>query len=77
MKVKENKGITLIALVVTIIVMLILAGVTFSYIVGNGVINRAHKGANIMTNAEIAEDETQNEWDAEIDKLWPEDEETK
>ena len=30
MKTKENKGVTLIALAVTIIIMLILAGVTIS-----------------------------------------------
>ena len=35
MKTKENKGVTLIALAVTIIVMLILAGVTISTLTGN------------------------------------------
>ena len=35
MKTKENKGVTLIALAVTIIVMLILAGVTVSTLTGN------------------------------------------
>ena len=34
MKTKENKGVTLIALAVTIIVMLILAGVTVSTLTG-------------------------------------------
>ena len=32
---KNNKGITLIALVITIIVLLILAGVAISAIIGN------------------------------------------
>ena len=32
---KKNKGITLIALVITIIVLLILAGVTINAIIGN------------------------------------------
>lgn len=41
---KENKGITLVALVVTIIVLLILAGVTISLVVGqNGIITRARE----------------------------------
>lgn len=41
---KENKGITLVALVVTIIVLLILAGVTISLVVGNnGVVTRAQE----------------------------------
>ena len=35
MRTKENKGVTLIALAVTIIVMLILAGVTISTLTGN------------------------------------------
>ena len=35
METKENKGVTLIALAVTIIVMLILAGVTISALTGN------------------------------------------
>lgn len=44
MKTKENKGITLIALAVTIIVMLILAGVTISTLTGeNGIITNSRK----------------------------------
>ena len=42
LKKKENKGITLIALVITVIVLLILAGVTIAAISGeNGIIQRA------------------------------------
>ena len=38
----KNKGITLIALVVTIVVLLILAGITISLVFGsNGVIQKA------------------------------------
>lgn len=41
---KGNKGITLVALVVTIIVLLILAGVTIAMVAGdNGVLNKASK----------------------------------
>ncbi len=44
MKNKSQKGITLIALVITIIVLLILAGVTLSVVVGeNGVLYNARK----------------------------------
>lgn len=44
MKIKEHKGITLIALVVTIVVLLILAGVTISMLRGeNGIIKQAQK----------------------------------
>ncbi len=42
MKFKNKNGITLIALVVTIIVLLILAGVSISMLTGqNGILNRA------------------------------------
>ena len=41
-KVKGRKGITLVALVVTIVVLLILAGVSINMVLGNnGIINKA------------------------------------
>ena len=41
-KIKNQKGITLLALVITIIVLLILAGITISAITGdNGIIGNA------------------------------------
>ena len=44
---KQNKGITLIALVVTIIVLLILAGVSLSMVFNQeGIFNRAGNAAN-------------------------------
>ena len=44
---KEERGITLVALVVTIIVLLILAGVTITLALGsNGVIGRAQEASN-------------------------------
>ncbi len=50
-KVKEKRGITLIALVITIIVLLILAGITLSMVLGpNGIIERA-KQAKEQTQA--------------------------
>ena len=42
LKMKNKKGITLISLIITIIVLLILAGVSISMVVGeNGILNRA------------------------------------
>ena len=57
-KYEENTGITLIALVVTIIVLLILAGVSISMLTGqNGILNRA---AEAKEKTEVAqEDESQ------------------
>lgn len=44
---KNSKGITLVAMVITIIVMLILAGVSISMVVGdNGVLTRGQKAAS-------------------------------
>ena len=41
-KKKGNRGITLIALIVTIIVLILLAGVTLNLLMGdNGILNRA------------------------------------
>ena len=53
---KQVKGITLIALVVTIIVLLILAGVAISLTIGqNGIFSRAQTAANTWRNAETNE----------------------
>lgn len=49
MKINEKKGITLIALVVTIIILIILAGISISTLTGkNGILNQANS-AKIMT----------------------------
>ena len=56
--IREKKGITLIALAVTIIVILILAGVTIDAVFSeNGIINKAKEAANSMNNA-VANDQT-------------------
>lgn len=52
---KTNKGITLIALVITIIVLLILAGVTIATLTGNnGILTKANQAKD---NTIIAQDE--------------------
>lgn len=49
---KENKGITLVALVITIIILIILAGITISMVLGeDGLIGKAKKGAEEYKNA--------------------------
>lgn len=54
---KNNKGITLIALVVTIIVLLILAGVSIAMLTGeNGILNRA-KESSVQNAIGAAKDE--------------------
>lgn len=68
---KEERGITLIALVVTIIVLLILAGVAISLTIGqNGIFNRAQAAANTWRNAETNESHAFNEFNATFDSVY-------
>ena len=54
--IKNNKGITLIALVITIIVLLILAGVSIAMLTGeNGILNQATDARDDTEAAEIRE----------------------
>lgn len=53
---KNQKGITLIALVITIIVLLILAGVSIAMLTGdNGVLNKANKAKTSTVAAEASD----------------------
>ena len=55
-KVEKNKGITLIALVITIIVLLILAGVTIATLTGdNGILTKASQAKEEMSQASAEE----------------------
>ena len=55
-KTSKNSGITLMALVITIIILLILAGISLNMLAGNnGVINHAGKAKNQTENAEEKE----------------------
>ena len=64
---KRDNGITLVALVVTIVVMLILAGVSITALLGDdGIISKANDAANLMNEAIQSE---QNEMNALIDEL--------
>ena len=56
MKIKQTKGITLIALIVTIIILLILAGVTITMLTGdNGILKQATNARETNTKAELEE----------------------
>ena len=53
---KNNKGITLIALVITIIVLLILAGVSIAMLTGeNGILTQAERSKEDTAEAEVAD----------------------
>ena len=56
MKTKEIKGITLISLAVTIVVLLILAGISINTVVGdNGIIKKAQSSAELTKESEAKE----------------------
>ena len=67
---KKEKGVTLIALVVTIVILIILAAVSMTMVLGNnGIFEQAKKGANAMASAEANTQEGFNSMSAEIDKI--------
>ena len=64
---KGQRGITLIALVVTIIVLIILAGVSISLLFGNyGVVTKAKEGKNMQANAQVYETRSLTNVDAYV-----------
>lgn len=52
---KSNKGITLVALVITIIVLLILAGVTLSIVWNGGIIDKSANAVDKYENSSANE----------------------
>ena len=73
-KIKNGKGITLIALVVTIIILLILAGVTINLAINQqGIITRAKQATEMYGNAYVQEemelDKFGNQIKGEMDAL--------
>lgn len=70
MKIQKGKnGITLIALVVTIVVLLILAGISINMTLGNnGIITKAKEARNAMSNATTSDNEFLNSLDDFIDQ---------
>lgn len=69
MKENKEKGITLVALVVTIIVLLILAGIAINLTVGNnGIFTRAQNAANTWRRAEANEQEEMSNFESLYDE---------
>ena len=66
---RNTKGITLIALVVTIIVLIILAGVSISLVLGeNGIVNKAKKAKENTELAKVEEETSLNELAKQIEE---------
>lgn len=67
---KQQKGITLIALVITIVVLIILAGVAISLtLTDNGIFNRARQGRDMYSNAAGKESDQINKVDTLVNDL--------
>lgn len=65
-KLKNNKGITLVALVITIIILLILAMVSISLVMNTRIINHAN---NAVTSYKEAEENEQKQLNAIADEI--------
>lgn len=66
---KEEKGITLVALIITIIVLIILAAVTIMSFTQTGIINTAVNGTINYANAQRHELVTMNDLDTNLQQI--------
>ena len=64
----KDKGITLIALVITIIILLILAGISISVLTNQGLFKNAKAAQNSTEKAEKEQGQRLNEYEDEINK---------
>ena len=66
----KERGVTLVALVITIIILLILAGIAINLAIGErGIITTAKQGAQNYINAQNAEIEGLNQLDKEVNDM--------
>lgn len=70
---KSNKGITLVALVITIIVLLILAGISISALTNTGIFQKAKDAQKVSENVEKEQRETLGEYEKELNKYTAQD----
>ena len=61
---KQERGITLIALIITIIILLILAGVTLGTLSANGIFDKSRNAKEQYTTAQNKENDLLNETEA-------------
>ena len=65
---KKNNGITLVALVITIVILLILAGISISTLTNTGIFQKAKDAKSASENAQKEEDKLISEYEKEIVK---------
>ena len=68
-KSRENKGITLVALVITIIILLILAGISIQAITNTGLFNMAEEVRKESYNGQKEENNILTSYDEKIDEI--------
>ncbi len=66
---KQEKGITLIALIITIIVMLILVAVTVQMTINGGIFEKAGEAVGKTKNSMNEEEEIMDKWVEKIDRI--------
>ena len=69
--VKTNKGITLIALVITIIILLIIAGISISALTNTGIFQKAKEAKQKSDDAALDQNTKLDEYENELDKYLP------
>ena len=69
MKLRNKKGITLVALIITIIVLLILAGIAISQLTNSGLFEKTKLAKEKYKNAQILEETEMERADDEISKI--------
>ena len=72
----KSKGITLIALVITIIILLILAGISISALTNQGLFRNAKEAKNRTENSQKEEQEILNQYEEELNRHLSNDDKT-
>lgn len=67
-KIKENRGITLVVLVITIVILLIIAGISISTLTNTGVFQKAKEAKNASENSELEQNKILDEYKTALDQ---------
>ena len=67
-KLKKQNAITLVALVITIVILLILAGISISALTNTGIFEKAKEAKKASENSEEEQRETLSEYEKELNK---------
>ena len=68
---KSTKGITLVALVITIVILLILAGISISTLTNTGIFQKAKEAKQKSENATLEQNKLLDNYEKEVDQYLP------